>query len=172
MTCAELMECRVVLSKSSGSCSFLCDHGSCALGKEEESRIQPLPAGPQPPPAFASCLLPFSCCDPALESNTAFSTHTYPQHGMPFSHPLPVKRLLCLQGPGKCHLLQGAFLMLPRRTHSSISSSFALIRVSAPTVNPVYEQTRGASDWLSSFFTPVQLLLLDKRPMHRVCYVV
>lgn len=121
MTCAELMECRVVLSKSYGSCSFLRDHGSCGLGKEVESHIQPLPAGPQPPPAFAYCLLPFSCCDPALESNAAFSTHTYPQHGMPFSHPLPVKRLLCLQGPGKCHLLQGAFLMPPRRAHSSIS---------------------------------------------------
>ena len=74
--------------------------------------------------------------------------------------------ILCLLA--SCH----SRLWCPARTHSSISSSFALIRVSAPTVNPVYEQTRGASDWLSSFFTPVQLLLLDKRPMHRVCYVV
>ena len=63
MTCAELVECRVVLNKSYGSCSFLRDHGSCALGKEVERRIQPLPAGPQPPLAFASCLLPFSCCE-------------------------------------------------------------------------------------------------------------
>lgn len=99
-----LMECRVVLNKSYALVLSLHDHGSCAC-RQWVSHPAP-PAGPQPP---GLCLLspPFSCCDPALESNTAFCH--LPQHGMPFSHPLPVKLSLCLQAQASAPPLVGSF---------------------------------------------------------------
>lgn len=64
-------------------------------------------------------------------------------------------------------LSHGFLSLLPSTsagTPGSISSSLALRSVSAPAVNSVHGQTRGASDWLSSFFIPAHCSFRTRGP--------
>ena len=90
---------------------------------------------------------------------------------VPFSH-IFASLLLCILSSSHSgqaslsnltHSLSHGFLSLLPLTSAgapgSISSSFVLLSISAPAVNRVDEQMRGASDRLSSFFIAAQLLL-------------
>lgn len=104
--------------------------------------------------AFASCHLLLVPCGAAKEGITAVCTPAFRQPRMPFS--LLFVHRLSSSSPGsrQCCLFHEAFLMLPRRIHSSFSLVPTALSLGPPlnTQHSALGYSTGRCPWLSSLW--------------------